>query len=301
MNHTATLSPTETRNPSSANFDQLSTIEMVRLMNQSDALVPLAVAAVLPQIAQAVDWTVAALENGGRLFTMGAGTSGRLAVLDAVELLPTFSLPPGQVIPLLAGGTEAMFHSIEGMEDDPEQGRADLAAHDFHARDLLLTVAASGRTPYALGGLAYAKELKAKSIALVCNNESAMAAAADCAIEVVVGPEVLTGSTRLKAGTSQKMVLNMISTCAMAKRGKVFGNLMVDVRPSNEKLRLRAVRIVREATGREKAVAQGLLEEAQWDVKTAVVMGLMGVDAAAARARLDNANGYVRAAIDSGN
>lgn len=299
MNHISSLSTTESRHPLSADFDKLSTIEMARLMNRADALVPLAITEALPQIATCIDWAVAVLESGGRLFTMGAGTSGRLAVLDAVELLPTFNLPPDVVIPLLAGGTEAMFRSIEGSEDDMVQGRTDLIAHNFNASDLLLAIAASGRTPYALGGLAYAKELGAKSVVLVCNHKTEMATASDCAIEVVVGPEVVTGSTRLKAGTAQKMVLNMISTCAMAKRGKVFGNLMIDVRPSNEKLRLRAIRIVSEAIEQESEVAQRLLKEAEWDVKTAVVMGLLGTSRAVAQGRLDQADGHIRSAIDS--
>ncbi|MEM7132202.1 MAG: N-acetylmuramic acid 6-phosphate etherase [Chloroflexota bacterium] len=293
------LAETEQRNPASLNFDQLTPLEMVRLMNQEDAKVPLAVAEVLPQIAQTVEWVTSTLESGNRLFTMGAGTSGRLAVLDAAELLPTFRLEPGRVIALLAGGLDALTRSIEGKEDEADQGRVDLMQHDFSSEDMLIAVAASGRTPYALGGLAYAKELGATTVALVCTTHSVMARRADLAIEVVPGPEVLTGSTRLKAGTAQKLVLNMISTCAMAKLGKVFGNLMIDVQPSNIKLRKRAKRIVCQATGESEDMAQKLLEAANWDVKAAVVMALMDVDAQTACQKLRTSTGRVREALKS--
>lgn len=294
-----TNATTEQRNPASSHFDQLSTVEMVRLMNREDAQVPLAVAEAAPQIAQAVDWALSALQNEGRIFYMGAGTSGRLAVLDAAELKPTFSLEPGRVVALLAGGPKAMLNSIENKEDDLGQGRLDLIAETFGAEDLLIAIAASGRTPYALGGLAYADEIGAKSVALVCNRNSSMAAAADLSIEVVTGPEVLTGSTRLKAGTAQKLVLNMISTCTMAKLGKVYGNLMVDVRPTNEKLRDRAARIVREATGLTPDSAQALLAQADWDVKTAVVMGLTSMDVQTARQRLADTQGSIRRTVSA--
>ncbi|MEZ4710437.1 MAG: N-acetylmuramic acid 6-phosphate etherase [Caldilineaceae bacterium] len=294
------LPTTESRNPLSMGLDGLSTLHMVQLMNQQDATVPVAIAQVLPQIAQTVEIMAAALAAGHRVFYQGAGTSGRLAVLDAVELLPTFRLEPDRVIPLLAGGDAAMMRSVEGAEDDEALGRADLARHDFGQHDVLIGVAASGRTPYALGGLRYAAELGAQSAALVCNAGSPMAAAARIAIEVVVGPEVLTGSTRLKAGTAQKLVLNMLSTCTMVKLGKVYENLMVDVNPSNQKLRQRATRIVGEITGLAGEEAATLLTAANWEVKTAVVMGLLDVSAIEARQRLAMANGHIRRALDEG-
>jgi N-acetylmuramic acid 6-phosphate etherase len=294
------LPPTEQPNPLSARLDALDTIEMLRLMNRLDAAVPLAVAEALPQIVRVVDQATTVLAQGGRLFYLGAGTSGRLAVLDAVELLPTFSLPPGQVIPLLAGGPAALTRSVEGAEDDEGLAQTDLAAHDFSAQDLLIGVAASGRTPYVLGGLRYAAVVGAPTAVMVCNAQSPMAAAAQVAIEVVPGPEVLTGSTRLRAGTAQKLVLNMISTAIMVKLGKVYGNLMVDVQPTNQKLRQRAVRIVCESTGVEDEEARGLLEAAAWQVKTAVVMGLAGVDAPEATRRLAESGGRVREAVGVG-
>ncbi len=296
--HSSTnLPPTEQRNPLSNRLDQLSTIEMVTLMNQLDAQVPQVIAGVLPQIAQVVDEITATLSAGGRLFYQGAGTSGRLAVLDAAELIPTFSAPPDLVIGLLAGGPAAMIHSIEGAEDDEALGRQDLIDHQFSAQDMVIGIAASGRTPYVLGGLRYATEVGARSAAIVCNPHSPMAAAAPIAIEIITGPELLTGSTRLKAGSAQKMVLNMVSTCAMVKLGKVYENLMVDVQPTNSKLRQRATRIVAEITGLEPAVAATLLAQANWQTKTAVVMGLAGVNAAEATARLQASKGRVREAI----
>lgn len=297
MSQAPQLPTTEQRNPLSANLDALSTLEMVRLMNRQDAQVPLAIAEVLPHIAAAVDVMTTAMAAGRRVFYQGAGTSGRLAVLDAVELLPTFGLEPGRVVPLLAGGSGALTHSIEGAEDDEAQGRNDLIEHDFAEGDVLVGIAASGRTPYVLGGLGYAAEIGAPTVSLVCNHNSPMAAAAQIAIEVLVGPEVLTGSTRLKAGTAQKLVLNMLSTGTMVKLGKVYGNLMVDVQPTNVKLRARAVRIVSEATGLTLPEAQARLEDAGGEVKTAIVMALTGVDVSTARQRLSEAQGRVRAAL----
>ena len=278
-------------------LDRLPTLEMVRLMHQLDATIPLVVAQALPQIAKTVDAIAATLANGGRLFYQGAGTSGRLAVLDAAELLPTFSVPPDLVIGLIAGGQGALVKSIEGAEDSRALGEADLRAHDFSRQDLLIGVAASGRTPYVLAGLDYANHLGAVTSCVVCNPASPIAAAAQLPIEVVTGPEVLTGSTRLRAGTVTKLVLNMLSTCAMVKLGKVYENLMVDVQPTNAKLRERATRIVAEITGSEAAVAEQLLVAANWQVKTAVVMGLAGVDAGVATTRLAASQGRVREAI----
>ncbi len=291
------LPPTEQRNPLSMALDQMPTLAMVRLMNQLDATIPVVVAEVLPAIAQAVDAITSRLDAGGRLFYQGAGTSGRLAVLDAAELLPTFRAPPGQVIGLIAGGPTAMVHSVEGAEDSEEGGRADLIAHNFNAGDMLIGVAASGRTPYVLGGLAYANDMGATTGCVVCNPRSPIAAAAQIPIEVITGPELLTGSTRLRAGTATKLVLNMLSTCAMVKLGKVYANLMVDVQPTNAKLRQRATRIVGEITGVDGAEAAELLDAAGWQVKTAVVMGLAGVDAAEATARLEQSRGRVREAV----
>ena len=297
MSQPMRLPPTEQRNPLSAELDSLPTLDLVRLMNRLDATIPLVIAEQLEAIAQVADWAADRLAAGARVFYQGAGTSGRLAVLDAVELLPTFRLAPGRVIPLLAGGEQALTRSIEGAEDDEQLGRADLLAHQFDAGDLLIGVAASGRTPYALGGLRYAAEVGAATAALVCNPQSPMAAAAQVAIELVTGAEVLTGSTRLRAGTAQKLALNMISTAAMVRLGKVYGNLMVDVQPTNAKLRERAARIVQESTGVDAARARQLLDQAGWQVKTAVVMELAGVGATEAGRRLDAGQGRVREAL----
>lgn len=291
--------PTEQRNPLSTDLDTLPTLGMLRLMNRLDAAIPAVIAECLPVIAKTVDQIATVLAAGGRLFYQGAGTSGRLAVLDAVELLPTFNVPMGMVVGLIAGGQTAMFRAVEGAEDNAALGRQDLAEQHFSAQDMLIGVAASGRTPYVLGGLQYAKELGAPTAAVVCNPASAMADVADTTIEIVTGPEVLTGSTRLRAGTATKLVLNMLSTCAMVKLGKVYGNLMIDVQPTNVKLRQRAVRIVTEITGVDTTTAEALLQEAGWQVKTAVVMGLAGIDAAKARRRLQQSRGQVRTAIQS--
>ena len=289
--------PTEQRNPLSSDLDTLPTLEMLRLMNRLDATIPAVIAECLPVIAQTVDKITDRLATGGRLFYQGAGTSGRLAVLDAVELLPTFSAPPGMVIGLIAGGHTAMLRAVEGAEDSADLGRHDLIEQNFTATDMLIGVAASGRTPYVLGGLHYAKAMGAPTAAVVCNPQSPMAVAADLAIEIVTGPEVLTGSTRLRAGTATKLVLNMLSTCAMVKLGKVYGNLMVDVQPTNVKLRQRAVRIVTEIASVDATAAETLLQAAGWQVKTAVVMGLADIDAAEAQHRLHQSHGHVRTAI----
>ena len=293
------LPPTEQRNPLSTDMDELPTLELLRLMNRLDATIPVIIAEALPPIAQTVEQITTTLAAGGRLFYQGAGTSGRLAILDAVELIPTFSVPAGLVIGLLAGGSAALMRSVEGAEDDAALGRHDLIEQNFSAQDMLVGVAASGRTPYVLGGLGYANELGAPTAVVVCNPASPMAAVAGTAIEVVTGPEILTGSTRLRAGTATKLVLNMLSTGAMVKLGKVYGNLMVDVQPTNAKLRQRAVRIVTESTGIEASTAEALLQAANWQVKTAVVMGLTGLDATTAQQRLQQSHGHVRAALFS--
>jgi N-acetylmuramic acid 6-phosphate etherase len=289
--------PTERRNPHSQDLDRLGALELAALFNREDARCVEAVAAVLPDIARAIEMIGAVLLAGGRWFLVGAGTSGRLALLDALELQPTFNLPPGMVIPLLAGGPSAAIGATEDVEDDAERGAADLRAHNLTPDDIVLGVAASGRTPYVLGALGFARSKGATTIALACNPLSAIGAAADLAIEPVPGPEVLTGSTRLKAGTTQKMVLNMLSTGVMVGLGKAYSNLMVDVQPTNSKLRARAIRIVADAALLDPQHAEQLLAASGWEVKTAVVMALTGTDAAAARARLAAALGHVRGAI----
>lgn len=297
MANATSLPATEQRHPLSMTLDSLSTLEMVRLMNQLDATIPIVIAEAAPQITVIIDAVARTLQHGGRLFYQGAGTSGRLAVLDAAELLPTFNVPVGMVIGLIAGGSKAMVHSVEGAEDSAEQGQADLVAHEFSAKDMLVGVAASGRTPYVLGGIQYANRLGAATGCIVCNPNSAIAAAAQLPVEVVTGPEILTGSTRLRAGTATKLVLNMISTCAMVKLGKVYENLMVDVQPTNVKLRQRAIRIVCESTGVDSMTAEELLAAAKWQVKTAVLMGLTNMDAPTATVCLDQNSGNIRTAM----
>lgn len=288
---------TESRNPSTLNLDELGIDELLATMNAEDARVPVAVAAALPAIGRAVRAAAAALRAGGRLIYFGAGTSGRLGVLDAAECPPTFSASPDQVIGLLAGGNQAMFRAAEGAEDSAELGVADLTGIGLTAGDVVVGIAASGRTPYVIGGLDHAREVGAVTVSIACNPDAPVSAHADIAIEVDDGPEVLTGSTRLKAGTSQKLILNMISTATMVQLGKTYGNLMVDVTPTNVKLIDRAVRIVREATGCDEPEARRALDESGNHAKTAIVMVLCAVDAAEARRRLDAADGFVRAAL----
>lgn len=292
------LPPTEQRNPASLYVDQLSTEGICRLINRQDAQTPVAVAEALPSIAAAVDLLTQALSSGHRIFYVGAGTSGRLGVLDASELLPTFGLEPGRVIALIAGGDQALRHSIEAAEDLPGQGRADLEAYPLDSGDVVVGIAASGRTPYVIGAMQYAQQLGGSTVAVVCTLGSPMAELASVAIETVPGPEVITGSTRMKAGTVQKMVLNILSTASMVKLGKVFSNLMVDVQPTNEKLRQRAVRIVGDAAGVDPNRAQSLLDAAGGEVKVAVIMGLLGCSAGEARKRLDAGQGVIRRAIE---
>jgi len=291
--------PTEQRNPASMQLDQMSALELADLFNREDARAVQAVGAVLPDIARAIEMISAVLESGGRWFLIGAGTSGRLALLDAMELEPTFNLPPGLVIPLLAGGPAAATGATDDVEDDDLRGAADLREQGLTNQDIVLGVAASGRTPYVLGALGYARSAGAATIALACNPLSTISSVADLAIEPIPGPEVLTGSTRLKAGTTQKMVLNILSTGVMVRLGKVYSNLMVDLRPTNSKLRRRAVRIVGEVADLDAIHAEQLLAAANWDVKTAVVMALTGASVTAARARLDRAHGHVRRALDN--
>lgn len=291
--------PTEQQNESTAHIDQLSTLDMVRLINQEDHKVADAVQAVLPQIAAAIDCIVPALASGGRLIYCGCGTSGRLGILDAVECPPTYSVSPELVQGIIAGGMGAIFKAVEGAEDDPVLGRQDLEQLHFGSADVLVGIAASGRTPYVLGAMAYARELGAAVIAVTCAPGSPIDCAADIGIAPTPGAEVITGSTRMKSGTAQKMVLNMLSTGSMVKLGKVYGNLMVDVKPSNEKLRRRCVNIVCQATGADSDHAEKTLERCGWRCKTAIVMLLCGMDAEHAKAALCRSNGRVQEALES--
>lgn len=288
---------TEQRNPNSMQLDSLSAQELVALINREDQQVALAVEKCLPQIALAVEKIVAAFECGGRLVYVGAGTSGRLGVLDASECPPTYGVKPEMVVGLIAGGDHALRHPIEGAEDNVQQGQADLEEIDFSARDVLVGIAASGRTPYVLGALNYAKQLGATTVSIASNPKSKMAEVADIAIETVVGPEVLTGSSRMKSGTVQKLVLNMLTTASMVLIGKCYQNLMVDVQASNEKLKARALKIVMEATECDNEAAANVLAKANGQVKLAILMQLSGLDALEAQSLLDKSNGKLRQAL----
>lgn len=288
---------TEQRNPNSMQLDSLSAQELVALINREDQQVALAVEKCLPQIALAVEKIVAAFERGGRLVYVGAGTSGRLGVLDASECPPTYGVKPEMVVGLIAGGDHALRHPIEGAEDNVQQGQADLEEIDFSARDVLVGIAASGRTPYVLGALNYAKQLGATTVSIASNPNSKMAEVADIAIETVVGPEVLTGSSRMKSGTAQKLVLNMLTTASMVLIGKCYQNLMVDVQASNEKLKARALKIVMEATECDNEAAANVLAKANGQVKLAILMQLSGLDALEAQSLLDKSNGKLRQAL----
>jgi N-acetylmuramic acid 6-phosphate etherase len=290
---------TEARNPASTHLDELSALEIVRLMNAEDALVPPAVAGQAAAIAQAIDVIAERLGRGGRLVYAGAGTSGRLGVLDATECPPTFNTPPGQVIGVIAGGPRAITQAVEGAEDHPEFAEQDLAAVNLGNGDVLVGIATSGRTPYVLGAADYARRVGAYAIGLSCNPDSELNQRVDLAITVPVGPEVLSGSTRLKAGTATKLVLNMLTTGAMVRLGKAYGNLMVDLRATNEKLRARTNRIVRHLTGLAHAEADALLQRCGGELKTALVAHLSGSTPEQARERLAAAGGQVREALAS--
>lgn len=287
----------EGRNPRTADLDLLPLPELLARMNAEDAAVPAAVAAELPQIARAVEAIAAAFRAGGRLVYAGAGTSGRLGVLDASECPPTFGVPEEMVVGLIAGGDHALRHAMEGAEDDSAAAATDLRGIALSARDVLVGITVSGRTPYVLGALRHGRAVGAVTVALSCNPDSAVAALADIAISPVVGPEVLTGSTRLKSGTAQKLVLNMLTTASMICIGKAYGNLMVDLRVTNDKLAARATRIVMQATGCTEDEAQAALAAAGGQVKPAILMLLTGLEAAAACARLEAAGGVLRAAL----
>ncbi len=284
---------TEQRNPNTTNIDTLSTLDMVKLINREDHRVAEAVALVTDKIAEAVDVIAARLSTGGRLIYCGAGTSGRLGILDAVECPPTYSTDPETVQALMAGGYGAIFKAVEGAEDSKELGKADMQGIGFSGKDVLVGIAASGRTPYVLGCMEYAKELGAPTVAVTCCPGSILDSFADIGIAPAPGPEVVTGSTRMKSGTAQKMVLNMLSTGAMIKLGKVYGNLMVDVKPSNEKLVRRCVTIVCSATDCTEEEAVDALERCGYHPKTAIVMLLRGVDAETADRLLEAAGGRI--------
>jgi len=289
---------TETSNEQTRDLDTMSVAELLAVMNEEDRTVPDAVAATLPDMAKAVDAIVAARRRGGRLIYLGAGTSGRLGVLDAVECPPTFGTDPGEVLGLIAGGERAFLQAVEGAEDDPDLAVADLRAVDVAASDVVVGLAASGRTPYVIGGLDHARAIGAATVSVACNLGAEISAHADVAIEVNTGPEVLTGSTRLKAGTAQKLVCNMLSTASMIRTGKVFHNLMVDVRPTNAKLVDRARRIVSAATGADPDSAEAAIDRAGGHAKTAIVMLLADCDYPDAVHRLQCSGGNVRAAVD---
>ena len=288
---------TEQRNPNSMHVDSLSALEIVQLMNEEDKQVPLAIEKCLPQIAQAVECIVAAFQQGGRLVYIGAGTSGRLGVLDASECPPTFGVSPEMVKGIIAGGERALRHPIEGAEDSKEQAVVDLQTIQFSSKDVLVGIAASGRTPYVIGALEYAKSLGSVTVSIASNPNSAMANIVDIAIDTVVGPEVLTGSSRLKSGTAQKLVLNMLTTASMILMGKCYRNLMVDVQASNEKLKARAIRIVIQATDCDKALAEETLKQADQNAKLAIMMILSGLDRAQAEALLEKHQGKLQLAL----
>lgn len=288
---------TEARHPRSRELDRLDVPQLLRLMNDEDSRVAPAVRRVLPQIATAVHLVATSLRTGGRLIYLGAGTSGRLGVLDAAECPPTFGTDPHQVVGLIAGGEDALLHAVEGAEDSPQLGEQDLRALAVTRSDTVVGLAASGRTPYVIGGLDYARSVGAATVSIACNPQSQISSHAQVAIEVDNGPEILTGSTRLKAGTSQKLILNMLSTAAMVQVGKVFGNLMVDVVPTNAKLVQRAQSIIAEATGVDARTASAYYRRASGRTKTAIVMILAEVDRDEAERRLTHSHGLVRDAL----
>jgi N-acetylmuramic acid 6-phosphate etherase len=288
---------TEAQNPASANIDALSTIEIVDVINGQDATVAGAVAQERKSIAAAIDLVTQSIRGGGRLIYMGAGTSGRLGVLDASECPPTFNTPPQWVVGLIAGGPTALTTAIEGAEDHPELGKQDLQAIDLNANDTVVGIATSGRTPYVIGGLQYARSIGASTIGFSCNQFCEFTQHSDVMITPVVGPEVVTGSTRMKAGTATKMVLNMLTTGTMIRLGKTFGNLMVDLRATNTKLKIRSRRLVTHFTRLSSEDAQTLLDAADGELKTAVVMHRRQVGAIEARRLLAEHQGQLRSAI----
>lgn len=290
---------TEARNPNSEAIDRLSAMEIVELLNQEDAGIAAAVEKEKENIASAVDVVATALRNQGRLIYLGAGTSGRLGVLDASECPPTFNTDPEQVVGIIAGGYSALTRSIEGAEDFPEQGQADLRDASLTSKDVVFGIATSGRTPYVIGGLRYARQIGCQTIGLACNRDSELKAACDIYIAPVVGPEVISGSTRMKAGTATKMVLNCVTTGAMVLLGKTYGNLMVDLRASNSKLVDRSLRILKELTGVDDEKAEQLLARCDGELKTAIVSEMVQVEPEIARQRLADAKGHLRLALSN--
>lgn len=290
---------TESRNPASAEIDTLSTLDMLKVINQEDQKVAFAVERVIAEIAQAVDAITQAFADGGRLIYLGAGTSGRLGILDASECPPTYGSHPDMVVGLIAGGHQAILKAVENAEDNRDLAKQDLINLELSQRDVVVGIAASGRTPYVLGGLEYAKQLKATTVSIACNPASPMASTADIAIIPVVGPEVVTGSSRMKAGTAQKLVLNMLTSGAMIRSGKVFGNLMVDVEATNAKLIQRQTNIVVEATGASEQEAELALTECNRHCKTAILMILANLSAEQAKEKLTQHNGFIRNALQS--
>jgi len=287
----------EDQNPDTLDIDQLQTIDVVTKLNQQDNLVAKAIAKVLPEISAAVDCIVESFRANGRLIYVGAGTSGRLGVLDAVECIPTFGIDEGVVVAILAGGESAMFNAKEGVEDDAEQGLLSLKNIHCSENDCVVGIAASGRTPFVIGALNYARSVGCKTVALSCNQQAEIATLAEIAILPIVGPEPLTGSTRMKSGTAQKMVLNTLSTASMIRIGKSYKNLMVDLRASNKKLYARGTRMIMQVTGVDQESAEQVLKASQLQVKVAILMILGGVDLQTAEHLLSKNNGFLRQAL----
>lgn len=288
---------TEQENPKTTDIDQVSTLDALRLINEEDKLVAAAVEKVLPDVAAAVDEIAKRLQNGGRLFYVGTGTSGRLGVLDASEIPPTYGVSYDLVQGIIAGGYEALYKATEASEDNKEQGAADLRNRDVNEKDAVVGIAASGRTPYTIGAVEYARSIGAFTACVVCNPESAITKAVDIAIVPVVGPEAITGSTRMKAGTAQKLILNMISTAAMIRLGYVKGNRMTNMKPANEKLKDRSLRILIAETGLEESAAEELMIEAGGDLRVALVMNAKQADAATALESLEQNDWVVERAV----
>ena len=288
---------TETRNPETMNLDEMTSLEIVKAMNIEDSKVPFVISKLLPEISKVVDIAAEALKNKGRIFYIGAGTSGRLGVVDSSECPPTFNASPNDFIGLIAGGEKAFIKAVEGAEDSEDLGKQDLLNKNFNRNDICIGLAASGRTPYVIGGLKYAKSIGAKTVSISCNKDSKIGKIADISIEAIVGPEVLTGSTRLKAGTAQKLILNMISTGAMILNGKSYQNLMVDLQMTNKKLETRGINIIKEATGIDENEAKEYIKKANGSVKVAIVMILSNCDYETAKNKLDKSEGKVRLAI----
>lgn len=275
----------------------MTTEEIITVINQEDTLVPNVIARQVPNISEVVDKTVEAFKQGGRLIYVGAGTSGRLGIIDASECPPTYGTDPGMVVGIIAGGKEAMTEAIEGVEDDKQQGQTDMKEISLSAKDIVVGIAASGRTPYTIGALEYANSIGAVTVSVVCSKDSEMEKISGHTIAAVVGPEVVTGSTRMKAGTAQKLILNMLSTASMIKMGKVYGNLMVDVQMTNEKLHKRAVNIVKMATGASDEEAAAAIKEQNNNTKAAILQIITGLRGEGAKELLEKHNGYLREAI----